>query len=94
MLAAVQVHQNGLLRTDRSPAKLPIHLDSIAKRLDIVAKDYCHLRHSNDMQTNPLPFTSTIDHSWPKAERLVLGGRRPKRTFILKVNSRYYWQDN
>ncbi len=67
----VQGHQNGLLRTDRSPAKLPIHLDSIAKCLDIVAKDYYHLRHSNDMQTNPLPSTSTIDHSWPKAVGLL-----------------------
>ncbi len=64
----VQGHQNGLLWTDRNPAKLPIHLHSIAKCLDINAKDYCHLRHSNRMQTNPLLIPTTIGDSWPKNE--------------------------
>jgi len=67
----VQGHQNGLLKTDRHAAKLPIHLDSIAKCLDINAKDYCHLRHSNVIQTYPLLIPTTIGDSWPVAERLV-----------------------
>jgi hypothetical protein len=50
---------------------LPIHLDSIAECLDINAKDYCHLRHSNGMQTNPLLITTTIGDSWPIADGQV-----------------------
>lgn len=71
----VQGHQNGLLWTDRNPAKLPIHLDSIAKCLDINAKDYCHLRHSNGMQTNPLLIPTTIGNSWPKWDWRVWSAR-------------------
>ena len=41
----VQGHQNGLLKTDRHAAKLPIHLDSNAKCSYKKAKDQCHLRH-------------------------------------------------
>jgi hypothetical protein len=78
---AVQSHQNGLLRTDRNTAKLPLHLDSIAKCLDINAKDYCQLRHSSGMQTNSLLITTTIGDGWPKAEGLLWGVSRRKRTF-------------
>jgi hypothetical protein len=69
----VQGHQNGLLKTDRHAAKLPIHLDRNAKCLDINAKDYCHLRHSNGMQTNPLLIPTTIGDSWPNADGLLWG---------------------
>jgi hypothetical protein len=66
----VQGRQNGSLKTDRHAAKLPIHLDSIAKCLDINAKDYCHLRHSSGIQTNPLLIPTTFGNSWPIAEGL------------------------
>ncbi len=90
----VQGHQNGLLWTDRNPAKLPIHLDSIAKCLDINAKDYCHLRHSNGMQTNPLLISTTIGDSWPIADGLVWGALVRKLPFngehILEINGRKF----
>ncbi len=59
----VHGHQNGLLKTDRLPAKLPICSDSNAKCPRKKAIEYGHMRHLYGVQTNRLIITTAIVRS-------------------------------